>query len=315
MMSALRFNETPDIARWTLRMALFSVSLVMVALGAHRFGPMPTLTAFNLVLVAFLGALLALALGGISSVVIWRQGCAGALRVTIGGIMAVGLIGWPLAFWPAYRNLPALNDISTDAQSPPKFVELAKLRGAGSNTSLYPVAFAKRQAEAYPDLKPMFIDRPAEETFEIAREAVFRQKMTIVREQSAENVVGKSGVIEAVDRTAIFGLYDDISVRVDGDGTRSRIDLRSASRFGRHDLGRNAERMRRLMREIVARLEATIPSASGESYVKWRKRGPRVVVKHALDAAKAKGKSSAAKDKDEKLRRDGSPVKRSRSQE
>lgn len=321
-MSALRFNEMPDTARWTLRMALFSMSLVAVALGAHRFGPMQTLTAFNLVLVAIVGAVLALALGFISSVVIWRQGCAGGARVVIGSIMAVGLIGWPFAFLPAYRNLPAINDISTDAQSPPKFVELAKLRGPGTNTSIYPAAFAKRQAEAYPDLKPMFIDRPAEETFEIAREAVFRQKMTIVREQAPENIPGKSGVIEAVDRTAIFGLYDDISVRVDGDATRSRVDLRSASRFGRHDLGRNAERMRRLMREIVARLEATIPSASGESYVKWRKRGPRVVVKHALDAAKAKGKSGEArnkdgeaKDRDDKSRKDGASVKRSRSQE
>lgn len=314
-MSALRFNETPEIARWTLRMAIFSASLVVVALGAHRFGPMPTLTAFHLVLLAFVGAIFALTLGFFASVVIWRQGCAGTLRVVNGGFMALGLIAWPLAFLPAYRNLPAINDVSTDTQSPPKFVELAKLRGPSTNTATYPASFAKRQADAYPDLKPMLIDRPAEETFEIAREAVFRQKMTIVREQSPENVLGKVGVIEAVDRTAIFGLYDDISVRVDGDATRSRIDLRSASRFGQHDLGRNAERMRRLMREIVARLEATIPSASGESYVKWRKRGPRVVVKHALDAAKAKGKESDSKERDDKQRRDGQTPKRSRSQE
>ena len=311
----MRFNETPNIARWTLRVALFSAALVLVALLAHRLGPMPTLTAFNLVVLAFIGALVALTLGLASTIVIWRQGCAGGLRVTAGILIALGLIGWPLAFLPAYRNLPAINDVSTDANSPPKFVELVKLRGPGANTSVYPVAFAKLQAESYPDLKPMFIDRPAEETFEIAREAVFRQKMTIVREQAAENVPGKSGVIEAVDRTAIFGLYDDISLRVDGDAMRSRIDLRSASRFGRHDMGRNAERMRRLMREIVARLEATIPSASGESYVKWRKRGPRVVVKHALDAAKAKGKGLDAV-KDEKARKEGvAPVKRSRSQE
>ncbi len=310
-MAALQFNETPNVARWTLRVAVFSVSLVVVALAAHRFGPMPTLTAFNLVLLAFTGALAALALAFASAVVIWRQGCAGTLRTVTGSIMAVGLIGWPLAFLPAYRNLPAINDISTDAQSPPKFTELAKLRGVGTNSSIYPVAFAKRQVEAYPDIKPMFIDRPAEETFEIAREAVFRQKMVIVREQAAENTAGKIGMIEAVDRTPIFGLYDDISVRIDGDATRSRIDLRSASRFGRHDLGRNAQRMRRLMREIVARLEATIPSASGESYVKWRKRGPRVVVKHALDAAKAKGKSAEPL-REDKARSSG---RKSRSQE
>jgi uncharacterized protein (DUF1499 family) len=266
-------NWTPSIARWTTRIALFSVLLAGVALAAHRFGPMTTLTAFNLVGLSFVGAALALVLGLIASAVIWRTGCAGAFRVTLGMGLAVALLCWPVAFLPAYRSLPHITDISTDSAQPPKFVELARLRGPGSNTSNYPAISAKLQAEAYPDLKPLIIDRPAEEAFEIVREAVFRQKMTIVREQPPENKAGKSGFIEAVDRTLVMGLYDDVSVRVDGDATRSRIDFRSASRFGTHDFGRNAERMRRLMREVVARLEATIPSATGESYVKWRKRG------------------------------------------
>ncbi len=307
----MQFNETPDTARWTTRVALFSVSLAIVALAAHRFGPMPTLTAFNLVIVAFVGAIIALTLGLAASIIIWRQGCAGAFRVTFGILLALGLLSWPLAFLPAYRNLPAINDITTDTNAPPKFVELLKLRGPGTNTSTYPATYAKLQAQAYPDLKPIFVDRSVDETFEIAREAVFRQKMNIVREQAPESGPGKSGVIEAVDRTLVFGLYDDVSVRVDGDGTRSRIDLRSASRFGRHDLGRNAERMRRLMREIVARLEATITTATGERYVKWRSRGPRTVVKHALDAVKKKGKPDAAKEEKSPAK----TSKRSRSQE
>ena len=292
----MRLRETPAIARWTTRVALFSCLLSLVALAAHRFGPMPTLTAFNLVVIAFAGAVLALMLGFVAAVVIWREGSMGALRVTLGVALALGLLGWPAAFLPAYRSLPAINDISTDANSPPKFVDLVKVRGPGSNPATYPIQFAKLQAEAYPDLKPMFIDRPLEETFEIAREAVFRQKMTIVREQPPEPRPGKPGQIEATDRTAIFGLYDDIVVRVDGDSARSRIDIRSASRFGRHDLGRNAERMRRLMREIVARLEATVPSASGESYVKWRKRGQRLLTKKAQEAGQASKASQKSGD-------------------
>ena len=310
----MQFNETPSLARWTTRIALFSVSLALVALLAHRFGPMPTLTAFNLVIVAFAGAVLALLCGIASAAYIWRAGCAGGVRTTFGIALALALLSWPLAFIPAYRSLPAINDLSTDAASPPKFTELVKLRGPGTNTATYPVVYAKLQAESYPDLKPMLIDRPVEETFEIAREAIFRQKMTIVREEAPVGQPIKPGIIEAVDRTLIFGLYDDIAVRVDGDATRSRIDLRSASRFGRHDLGRNAERLRRLMREIVARLEATIPSASGERYVKWRKRGPRTVVRHALDAVQKKGKPESSRA--EQVKED-KPVKakRSRNQE
>lgn len=309
----MQFNDTPAIARWTTRLAVYAAALAFVALLGHRFASMSTLTAFNLVLVSFIGAFVALILGVASAAIIWRHGCAGAYRTTLGIVLSLALLGWPLAFLPLYRDLPAINDVSTDTASPPKFVELVKLRGAGANSSTYPLVFAKAQAEAYPDLKPMLIDRPVEETFEIAREAVFRQKMTIVREQAPDGKTGNSGLIEAVDRTLVFGLHDDIALRIDGDGIRSRIDLRSASRFGRHDLGRNAERMRRLMREIVARLEATIPSATGESYVKWRNRDPRKVVKQALDAAKSKKLNQS---KDDKSRKEGAAAtRRSRAQE
>ena len=295
----MTFNETPMIARWTTRVALFSATLALVALTAHRLGPMPTLTAFNLVLMTFAGAALALVLGIASFIVIWREGCSGMGRTLFGSAIALALLAWPLAFLAPYRDLPAINDVTTDPRQPPPFVELIKARGPGANAAVYPIAFAPLQTAAYPDLKPMFIARPVEETFEIAREAVFRQKMAIVREQAPDLKTGQMGAIEAVDRTAIFGLYDDIALRIEGDDKRSRIDLRSASRFGRHDLGRNGERMRRLMREIVARLEATIPSATGESYVKWRRRTPRTIVKRALD-----GVAGKAKAKDEKARKD-----------
>jgi len=305
----MTLRETPSVARWTTRAGVYSCLIALVALAAHRFGPMPTQTAFNLLIISCAGAILTLVLGVIAGAVIWHEGRTGAVRVSIGMALALALLGWPVAFLPVYRSLPAITDVTTDTSSPPKFVELAKLRGPESNPAAYVPRFAKLQAEAYPDLKPMFIDRPVDETFEIAREAVFRQKMAIVREQPPDNVPGAAGAIEAVDRTAILGLTDDVSVRVEGDNVRSKIDLRSSSRFGRHDLGRNAERMRRLMREIVARLEATVPSENGESYVKWRKRGPRVVVKHALDTirkAKASGDGEAKSSRKEQSKRNRS---------
>ena len=54
---------------------------------------------------------------------------------------------------------------------------------------------------------------------------------------------------------------DDIAIRVTGTDERSRIDIRSASRFGISDFGHNAGRVRLLLKEIVARLEETVPSA------------------------------------------------------
>ena len=58
------------------------------------------------------------------------------------------------------------------------------------------------------------------------------------------------GHIEAVARTLIMGLRDDVVVRVRGGPDGSRIDLRSSSRFGSFDFGSNAARIRSLINDI-----------------------------------------------------------------
>ncbi len=123
--------------------------------------------------------------------------------------------------------------------------------------------FAKKQSRAYPDLAPLHIDRSLKETFEIAVDAANRQKLSIVHEK-APSGPGDSGLIEAVDRTLVLGLYDDVAIRVTGDEENARVDIRSASRFGINDLGQNADRMRALMKEMVVRLEETVPTAEAD---------------------------------------------------
>ena len=49
-------------------------------------------------------------------------------------------------------------------------------------------------------------------------------------------------------------------IRVSGDEDHARIDVRSASRFGSFDLGRNAEHVRHLLKDIVVRMESVIPA-------------------------------------------------------
>lgn len=58
----------------------------------------------------------------------------------------------------------------------------------------------------------------------------------------------------------IVGFYDDLVIRVSGDEERARIDVRSASRYGSIDLGRNAEHVRQLLKDIVVRMESVIPA-------------------------------------------------------
>jgi uncharacterized protein (DUF1499 family) len=50
--------------------------------------------------------------------------------------------------------------------------------------------------------------------------------------------------------TPIMGFREDVVLRVRADGQGARVDMRSASRYGPHDLGGNAARITRLLEEI-----------------------------------------------------------------
>jgi uncharacterized protein (DUF1499 family) len=258
---------------WTSRVALFSALVLVAAVFLPRLFAMSTPIALNLVAASFIGAGLALLLGLAAAVQIWQTGAPGAARVVLGVVVGLGLVVWPLAYLPAMQTLPAINDLSTDTAAPPQFVALAKSRP--ENRVAYPgTAFASAQAKAYPDLRPLTVNRSAEEAFEIVSEAVRIEKLKIVREEAPPAAAGK-GYLEAIDRTLVFGFYDDIAIRIDGDARQARIDIRSASRYGRHDFGRNADRMRHLLKTINARLEATVPTAAGERVPRWHKKLPR----------------------------------------
>jgi uncharacterized protein (DUF1499 family) len=193
----------------------------------------------------------------------------------VGLITGLTVLLAPIVVWLSFESTPPISDLTTDTVSPPPFVRLAALRDGSTNTVNYPgAAFAKAQVAAYPDIRPMTVDRSSEETFEVVAEALRRLRMSIVLEEPPEG--GRSGMIEAVDRTLVLGFYDDVSVRISGNAQQSRVDMRSASRYGSRDFGRNAERLRRIMREIVARLEATVPTASGERIVR-RRRGQQLL--------------------------------------
>lgn len=261
-------------SRWTVRLGLFAVSLAGFAVLAHRLFAMPTPVAINIGTGALAIALIALVTGLVSLLRIWRHGTGGVIATGFGMAIAAALIGWPLAFVPVVRTLPRINDITTDTQTPPRFVTLAAARPAWSNSATYPGAvFATAQAKAYPDIRSFVIDRSAEETFEIVLAALDSKTMKFkpVSAEPPKGRYGQPGWIEIVDRTLVLGFTDDVVIRVDGDAKTARIDVRSASRYGRHDLGRNAQRVRRILKEIQAQYEATMPSADGTRLARRRK--------------------------------------------
>jgi len=209
------------------------------------------------------------------------------------------VLAWPATALLLTRGLPAINDLTTDMSDPPPFTALAKRRGPGTNAALYPAErFAVLQARFYPDLRPLFIDRSVEETFDLAADA-FRSalKYDVVAEVPPAGP-DRPGIIEAVDRTLVLGLYDDVAIRVTGDKTRSRIDVRSASRYGSFDFGRNAARVRSIMREINTQLDNSVPGAPGQRIARGKSQlGKAAVPKRKKAGDRATGDRRSEQDR------------------
>jgi len=131
-----------------------------------------------------------------------------------------------------------INDITTDLEDPPKFSAVIPLREPGSNPIEYGGAeVAAVQRQVHPEVQPIFSDLSVDDAFEHA---------FLTAEDLGWDIVSgdlQAGVIEAVDTTTFFRFKDDVVIRIRPTGTGSRIDLRSRSRVGRSDLGKNAARI------------------------------------------------------------------------
>jgi uncharacterized protein (DUF1499 family) len=185
-----------------------------------------------------LGLLLAvIAVVLLALVPIGRRGIAVAiLALAAGGLTA----HVPRHYRALARSVPPIDDITTDTDNPPAFVAVIKLREAeDGNPSTYAgVETAALQTRGYPDLAPLSLALAPEKAFPIALATAKKMSWTIVE---ADPTARR---IEASEQSFWMGFTDDIVVRVAEADSGSRIDVRSASRHGRSDLGVNAARIR-----------------------------------------------------------------------
>lgn len=252
------FTQITAAANWGKRVALLALQLFLLTLLLHRFASLPTPVAIKLFGLSVLGAVIAILLGVAALVRIWREGAGGTGRAVLALLAAGVVIAGPAWSLPNLLFLPKANDVTTDPHTPPAFAKLAHAHRQGGDG--LPVLGNDRasSSQAYTDLQPLLIARPAEDVFALAREAAANLGWKIVSEVPPKD--GQPGVIEAVDRSLFFGFTSDIVIRVRGGNRNARVDVRSASRHEAHDLGRNAGHIRDLLSEVqtvIARLERT----------------------------------------------------------
>jgi len=240
-------KRTPaGFSLFCLFLALLSgIAVIMAALGS-RWDWWSFRTGF---FILNIGGYMSLAAGGLALAgSIWsglsgsRLGFALALAALICSVTVSGTL-WK---WKERaKTAPRIHDITTDMEKPPLFKAILPLRKNSPNTVEYggPELAAKQQA-GYPEIGPLSLPDVPDRAFQMALAAAVKMGWEIVGASQSE------GRIEATDTTFWFGFKDDIVVRITPEKNGSRVDVRSISRVGMSDVGTNAARIERFLKQV-----------------------------------------------------------------
>ncbi len=257
-----RIAEEPvsRLAIWSRRIALFSLVATFIAVIIVRSGALDVVPALSTLGGALVLAVVAILLACGSMTVIWREGYGGLRQAVAAVAIGVALIAYPAYLGIRAYQLPAIYDVTTDPIDPPQFDAIAKLRPRDANPIVYQGLYAAEQQQAaYPDIKPEETSATPQEAFDAAMKVISKRRWRVVDARPPQPRAGAAGrqdgpardsVIEAVARTQILGFPEDVVVRVRPTSDGARIDVRSASRYGRNDIGSNAQRVGDLISDI-----------------------------------------------------------------
>jgi uncharacterized protein (DUF1499 family) len=240
-------------AVWSLRIGWFALAVTAIGVLLVRLGRVDLAAGFAVLAAGLLLALLALALAIVAFSLVWMEGRRGLSLAVKGFVIAVALLAWPGYLAVKAVVLPQLNDVSTDIDDPPSFSRSRAALAArdGRVPGDVPAETRQRQRTAYPAVVPLYLDLAPEEAYEMVRKAA-----TVLGWQVVDSALpgGRIGIgrLDAIDRTLIMRFPDDITVRLRPRADGTRIDVRSASRYGQHDFGANAARITRFLEEVSA---------------------------------------------------------------
>jgi len=278
-----------ELASWSRRLALFALALALIGVLLARNASIEVTAALSVYGASIVIACCALLFAAAGAMVIWRTGRRGVFPIIIAVLLALVFLAWPS--WLALEavRLPLLNDVTTDVNDPPQFSTSEEVRAARGSRQYGAIGEAVRleQQRAYSDIQPIIIDQEAGEVYEMVLEAARSLGWTIVEQSETPErppspkpvfvtrggkrvrVVpprppapkpykqeARDGRIEAYARTPIMGFPDDITIRIRALPDQARVDVRSASRFGRHDFGANAKRIRQFAAALQEQLDS-----------------------------------------------------------
>lgn len=249
-------------ARWSRGSAIFAVILFAVAGAVHRFGRIDTETFLLTLVLAAALVLVALVTFFLAFHRMWTRGDkVGTNLVVAGFFLLLALI--PLGVL-AYRGvtLPMLYDISTDTENRPLLSAVPNPSRAMNVPRAMTEQEAEEQLAAYPTVIGHAYTLPPDRIRQIITALVMDRGWRVVR--GFPQVVGRSATLNAVAGSLLLGFPSDIAIRVADEETETYVDMRSASRYGRHDFGDNAMRIERFFDDLDAAVlaDAAMPQVS-----------------------------------------------------
>lgn len=271
--------------------ALVAVVMVAGAGPLYKHAGISLGTAFGLLRHgAWVGFFAAVAgLLGLLGALVFRR--AKTVPVTVAALLlGLATFVWPYMLLQGARAVPPIHDIATNPMHAPRFVALAKVRAKAPNGLDYggggshiakeeqaalahfldspagrknprykdiaddckawgPICLTAVQHAYYPDIRPLVAPG-------IAPQSAYRAALEAARGMGWKiaDADASTGHIEATATTAWFGFKDDIAIDVMPSGGGSVINVRSESRLGLSDLGKNAERVRAYLKRADHRL-------------------------------------------------------------
>jgi uncharacterized protein (DUF1499 family) len=256
-------RQTGRAARWGLGLTLLAAALAGLSGPLYRMKLLALFPAFGLlrwaVYAAIAGAVICLIALVIALLRRTRAGGGpqGAGAAALG--VLVGLVVFYVPYSVRAGNYPPIHDVTTDTDDPPAFVAALAPRsasGATNSPGYERIVKSPRggpdlnvpelQKKAFPDIGPVRLAVAPAQAFEQALRAVSAMGWTLIDQDVTE------GRIEASDTTTWFGFVDDVVIRVRPDEGGSRIDVRSVSRIGFGDVGKNAKRIRAYVAKLTA---------------------------------------------------------------
>lgn len=220
--------------------------------AGHRFGMVDTVSFFWLLGIVGTLAIAALCCSAFGFYRLWTRGDRAGRNAAAGALVALLVLApFLLSAWRLV-SLPSLTDISTDVVNPPQLVLAQAERSGAMNPIVAPTPEdAELQLAGYPGI----IGR----RYTVAPDLVIQAVLKLAAERgwivrgAPQMTEGMSDLtVEMTAFTLILGFPVDVAVRVVDEDAAVFVDMRSVSRWAKHDLGDNAQRIERFLADLDA---------------------------------------------------------------